>query len=368
MIFDWEILNGARSILSYLLINSCYSAILAALLLLLKLFYSNLPKNIEYGLWCVVLIRLVLPIDLNFSMAIPAVAVEWMKSLLPSSGVKIDYNTVTYYLGNTWVVDGLLIAWAGTAGLVLIRYIVLRVKLLRMINRSQPIVDYPIIATANRWRLNFWIKQPVHVIAEDKYLSPFTFFFKSPIIFIPRKILESNDEVLIQSIIAHEMAHVKRKDSLWLILQNIIQIIYFFNPLVWWIVRRMSALRESLCDQMVLSAKQISPEEYGESLIKVLRFNINGEFSASLSSAFLGYKNQIKKRIEGIGNFDKPFRFSKLQFALVLVCGIFFLPFLTQPPIGGIAAQVVLKDDPNSPFPAHIREQVKLPEVKREKD
>ena len=94
-----------------------------------------------------------------------------------------------------------------------------------MINKSHPVVEYGTVKCANRWRLNFWIKERVILIAANKFLSPFTFSFVNPIIFIPKKILETKNEPLIESIIAHEMAHIKRQDSLWLVLQNFIQIV-----------------------------------------------------------------------------------------------------------------------------------------------
>ncbi|MCW8998056.1 MAG: M56 family metallopeptidase, partial [Kangiellaceae bacterium] len=273
------ILKQSSNLIEFLLLNSIYALLLAVLVLAIKFVFSifsdtGLSKRVEYGLWCVVLLRLILPSELSFDYAISGAVKEWLLNpsqnhflsefIAKASGSASAVQPAKpYQLTSS---DIVYCFWLVIVGLVLMRYMLLRFKLLGMINRSQPIVEYPLVALANRWRLNFWIKRPVHVIAEDKYLSPFTFFFKSPIIFIPRKILATENEELIESIIAHEMAHVKRQDSLWLLIQNVIQIIYFFNPLVWLVVRRLSGLRENICDDMVLSAKQIEPEVYGNSL------------------------------------------------------------------------------------------------------
>ncbi|WP_196140950.1 M56 family metallopeptidase [Aliikangiella sp. G2MR2-5] len=368
-----QLLALSRPTIEFLWLNSLYAGVLALFVLAIKCFYPRLSKNIEYGLWCLVLIRLVLPNHLAFSYAISGNLREWVVGSLisyPFNDFVIptqDPLSVSSIFSADDLTFGLLfVFWAGTVSVVLLRYLAIRFSLLRLINRASPVVAYPIVSCANRWRLNFWIRQPVHVIAEDKYFSPFTFFFKSPVIFIPRAILTNAEEKTIESIIAHEMAHVKRKDSFWLLIQNIIQIVFFFNPLVWFIVRRLSNLRERICDEMVLSTNEIEPQVYGESLLSVLRFNINGEFTVKLSNAFLGYKGQIKQRIVAIGMYTSKTQRPLMSRVGLLLVSCFFLPFLNQAPVSPTDKQVVKKLDPDSPFPEHIREQVRLPVVHRE--
>ncbi len=83
------------------------------------------------------------------------------------------------------------------------------------------------------WRQFFRIKRPVSLVSSQVYLSPFTKGMVRPIIFIPEKIISIKDnDDFISSIIGHEMSHIKRWDNLWLKLQSLLQIVYFFNPLV----------------------------------------------------------------------------------------------------------------------------------------
>lgn len=367
-----QLLQTATSVIEFLLLNTLYAIFLAVLVVLIKLVYPRLPKRVEYGMWCVVLIRLVLPNDLSFDYAISSQIKNWLFSFQDSKLVAelltnhslsqsplVEESTIT---GNLTITETLFIVWSLIVFVVLSAYIWLRVKLFRMLNKAQPIVEYSIVACANKWRLNFWIKKPVHVIAEEKYLSPFTFYSKNPIIFIPRKILQSQNERLIESIIAHEMAHVKRLDSLWLIFQNVVQILYFFNPMVWFIVKRLSELRESLCDEMVLSTSQLTPTTYGKSLLDVLRFNISGELPVQLSNAFLGYKSQIKQRIAAIGRFSQKQRRPKLELCYVAAFAVLFLPFAEQK-INEISINDNAIVEQESPFPESVRRQVQLPKI-----
>lgn len=370
-----HLLHTSVDVIEFLLLNSVYALLLFLLVMLIKIVYPSLPKRVEYGMLCVVLIRLVLPNDLSFDYAISSQIGSWLFALEDARLVsellanhpffQAPHTTDSSNTESWSLTEILFVFWAVTVFIVLTAYLWLRIKLFHMLNKSQPIVEYPIVACANKWRLSFWIKRPVHVIAEEKYLSPFTFYSKTPIIFIPRKILQSQNETLIESIIAHEMAHVKRRDSLWLLFQNVIQILFFFNPMVWLVVRRLSGLRENICDEMVLSTKRITPVNYGKSLLDVLRFNITGEMHTRLSNAFLGYKGQIKQRIANISNFEKTQSKPNLEFCYVVIFAILFLPFTERQIYDVISAKNKSIVQQESPFPNSVKAQVQLPRIRQ---
>ncbi len=356
-------------VIEFMIINSIYSLILAALVLFIKWTYPRLPQSVEYGFWCVVLIRLILPNDLSFDYAIinlfaPLIEIvtrAHQESQLFSFNTLFSFNEIISHQQK--LLDYVFLTWLAIVSLIFLRYANLRLRLIKMINTSSPVVDYWPVRCANRWRLNFWIKRRVIIIAADKFLSPFTFSFVNPIIFIPKKILETQNEPLIESIIAHEMAHIKRQDSLWLVLQNMIQIVYFFNPFVWLIVSQLSSLRENICDSMVLSVDKIKPEQYGNSLLQVLRFNISGDNQSLLPSKFLGHKDQIKKRVAAIGNYQLVNRRPVLKISFVFLFAIFLLPFADKnQSLNKKQMSEVVKID-SSPFSDSVRIKIKLTQL-----
>lgn len=80
----------------------------------------------------------------------------------------------------------------------------------------------------------------------------------------------STDE--IRYVVLHELYHFKRKDTIIGMLQMLLCILHWFNPLVWYAACKMKADREPVCDEMVLSC--IKPDErrnYAETLVKVLK-------------------------------------------------------------------------------------------------
>jgi beta-lactamase regulating signal transducer with metallopeptidase domain len=68
-------------------------------------------------------------------------------------------------------------------------------------------------------------------------------------------------------VLAHELVHVKRWDDLAICLQELVKIFYFFHPVVWFVMPRLTWTREAVCDGTVLSHGTISPRTYGKQLI-----------------------------------------------------------------------------------------------------
>ena len=72
-------------------------------------------------------------------------------------------------------------------------------------------------------------------------------------VYIPRYMVSHWDADELETVLLHELSHVKRKD-LWINwLQILVQSVYFFHPLVWWVNNKISILREEACDDLVVS-------------------------------------------------------------------------------------------------------------------
>jgi beta-lactamase regulating signal transducer with metallopeptidase domain len=76
------------------------------------------------------------------------------------------------------------------------------------------------------------------------------------------------EEAELESVLAHEVAHVGRRDNLVAALAHAIVSVFWFHPLVWWIERRMLAERETACDEFVL-ARGMRAEDYVAGISKV---------------------------------------------------------------------------------------------------
>lgn len=91
-----------------------------------------------------------------------------------------------------------------------------------------------------------------------------------PVIIFPEHIIEKFTEPELRAILYHELAHIKRKDILTNWFQILTQILYFFNPLVWYANRQIRIEREQACDDRVLEGGKEERKSYADALLKVV--------------------------------------------------------------------------------------------------
>jgi beta-lactamase regulating signal transducer with metallopeptidase domain len=91
-------------------------------------------------------------------------------------------------------------------------------------------------------------------MGESGYISvPVAMGFFKPVILFPFEILSGLPREQVEAIIAHEIAHIKRYDIFINLFQSAAEIIFFFNPFVWWISGRIRLEREFCCDDIAIS-------------------------------------------------------------------------------------------------------------------
>ena len=95
--------------------------------------------------------------------------------------------------------------------------------------------------------------------------------------------------------LAHELCHVRRRDNLTAAIHMIVEAIFWFHPLVWWIGARLVEERERACDEEVLSLGN-EPQVYAEGILNVCKLYL--ESPLRCVSGVTG--SDLKKRIQAI--------------------------------------------------------------------
>lgn len=129
----------------------------------------------------------------------------------------------------------------------------------------------------------------------------------------------------IRYILLHELQHYKHRDAITSCLMNLIGILYWFNPFVWYALKEMRDDREIACDTSVLNLLNESDyEDYGNTLI-------NFEEKVSLTpfpfaAGISGTMKQMQKRIIHISSYQKPSVWKKIKGIgiFVLISVIFY--------------------------------------------
>jgi uncharacterized protein (TIGR03435 family) len=102
-------------------------------------------------------------------------------------------------------------------------------------------------------------------------MEPAVFGIFRPVLIWPERLSERLDEEQMEAILAHEMTHLQRHDNLAAAIHMLVEVLFWFHPMVWWMERRMIDERERACDEAVVRLGR-SPEAYAEGLLKACRF------------------------------------------------------------------------------------------------
>jgi beta-lactamase regulating signal transducer with metallopeptidase domain len=96
-----------------------------------------------------------------------------------------------------------------------------------------------------------------------------------PMILLPTVLATGLTPEQLELVVVHEMAHIRRWDNAWIVVQRAIESILFFHPAVWYVSRRLSIERELCCDEMVV-AMAAHRSEYAASLLRVAELTATG--------------------------------------------------------------------------------------------
>ncbi|MCH7408751.1 M48 family metalloprotease [Belliella sp. DSM 111904] len=141
-------------------------------------------------------------------------------------------------------------------------------------------------------------------IFESKFIStPLTFGILKPIILIPTGLIFQLSSVQVEAIIAHELAHIKRHDFLVNILQSMMEMVFFFHPVFWWINGVIRTERENVCDDIAVQLG-VAPRALAEALVTCTNYSI--EASPQLTLAATSRNTPTLDRIKRIMGFSSP--------------------------------------------------------------
>lgn len=325
---------------------SVLGSILAIGLFLIKmLFRKKLSASWHYAIWFVLVLRLVIPFTPPTPFNIFNILPQYPTSLALPHEAQLQTQTVSQAPASIFpvtpeqntgeiirenkvgeqAVSGpvslpgkFALSWKTTALVWLagvlagLLYILITNVLLLLRLRKQPVCrDENVLSILEKCRHSLSVAAEVSMIYGDKLQSPALFgLFRPKIIIAPELIAKLSQEEL-RYIFLHELSHLKRRDLLVNTLVTLIQVIYWFNPLIVYTLQRMKQDCEIACDATALAVVQ--PEEhkkYGHTVISLMQLLANPN---SLPGT-LGFAGKFPaKRIQMIASFPQ----TSLKWAMV---------------------------------------------------
>jgi hypothetical protein len=166
------------------------------------------------------------------------------------------------------------------------------------------------------------VRVPVTLVETAGVGSPALYGFVRPRLLLPAGLTRSFSLEELRYVFLHELGHIKRRDIPigWLI--TALQILHWFNPLVWLAFHRMRVDRELACDALALShVREEENRRYGQTILKLLEHFGRSAWAPSLAGT-VENRNQIKERIRMIAKFKKSNRGPVLAAALFAGLGL----------------------------------------------
>ncbi|OJW83938.1 MAG: hypothetical protein BGO69_09410 [Bacteroidetes bacterium 46-16] len=162
-------------------------------------------------------------------------------------------------------------------------------------------------------------KRRVQLSLSSRVQAPVVIGFLKPLILLPAAAIAQLSMAQVETILLHELAHIRRHDYLVNILQSVAEALLFFNPFVWMISGIARCEREYCCDDLVLQYNG-EPLLYAHTLAALAAQN---KHSPLLAMAATGNKHQLLNRIKRIMETKKnPFSYSRMAAAILIVAGI----------------------------------------------
>lgn len=322
------------------------SLLIAALFALDLLFRRQLRASVRYALWLVVLVKLCVPPTL----ALPTSPAWWLhKAPPPVVARSLPNYTVTYDNGplpeipstpfpafvppkpvmtnaawflvvsiavSSTLLCWLFVRWWQVARMV--RSATATEKFSGALDEALRQAGAPSIGSAgphnHQQRAKPVLGFPnagrnlVRLKIVERRISPAVCGLLWPVILLPRELVEILSPAQLHAVLLHELIHLRRRD-VWLnFMQALLQIVYWWHPLVWLANARIRQVREEAVDDAVMLALRDDADAYAPTLLEVAKLALNRPLVSLGLVGIIESRSALRQRIERLVDFRPPRR------------------------------------------------------------
>ena len=293
---------------------------LVVAVLILRLVLKKAPKWVNVLLWGIVAVRLICPFSFESALSLIPSAETFPEKIIsgPSfdvqTGITPIDNRINDYLGDRYF-EGVTVPTNNGNNVMTILTIVWIIGILLL--AAYTVISY--------WRLHRKVDTAVrykdNIFQSENVSSPFVLGIINPRIYLPFSMNEQD----MEHVVAHEQAHIRRKDHWWKPLGFLLLTIHWFNPLMWLAYVLLCRDIELACDEKVI--KGLGNEQRADYTQALVACSVNRRMIAACPLAF--GEVGVKERVKSVMNYKKP-AFWVIILA-VIACVIVAVCFLTNP-------------------------------------
>ena len=318
------------------------SALIAILFFADFILRRRVRAAVRYALWLVLLVKLLLPP----SLALPTGVAWW---LMPATASANPYSTKYVVRYDTDALPSLplepapaftppprppmsvaawtILAWSTISVGLLVWLTVRWRQVVSDVQRAMPVPAW-LNELFDEARSSTGLSRNVHLRLTDQAMSPAVCGLFRPVILLPQSLVEKLPPVQLRAVLLHELTHLRRGDVWMNCAQALVQIVYWWHPLLWLANARIRRVREEAVDDAVMLALRDDAEAYAPTLLEVAKLAFHRPLASLGLVGILESRSALRQRIERLVNFRAP---RKAGLTIASVLGILAFTALAIP-------------------------------------
>ncbi|SIO41760.1 BlaR1 peptidase M56 [Singulisphaera sp. GP187] len=234
----------------------------------------------------------------------------------------------------------------------------------RLRRQSRLVTDGELLDRCRRLAKSIGVVRPVALGVCDRLVTPVLLGVVRPMILLPTSALTGWSPEQVEMALLHELAHIRRLDNLFNLVQRTIEAVLFFHPAVWWVSAWVRLEREHCCDEVVI-AQTGRARPYAELLaaLAVPGASSPGRAAVAMAEAPIVVRIRYILKLE-----DNPMRLSRAFVALVpglLIAPAALITSQAGPPDQAEARPPATADRPAATQPVNVRLESLFREAKK---
>ena len=288
--------------------------------LVLRFCLKRAPKWVNVLLWGIVAVRMIFPFSIESALSLIPSAETVSPTIMMESAPSVQTGVPVLDQVINPVIDHSLAPAPGASANPLQIWIPVMAAV--WLAGAAALLLY---SAVSYWRLHRRVREAVilrdNIYQSENAASPFVLGIVKPKIYLPYSV----DSSSLAYVIAHEQAHIRRRDHWWKPLGFLLLTVHWFNPLLWLSYILLCRDIELACDEKVI--REMGCEQRADYTQALVACSVSRRSIAACPLAF--GEVGVKERVKSVMNYKKPAFWIVL--ASVVVCAAAAVCFLTNP-------------------------------------